>query len=122
MQYNANYDLMHRTGQLDFKQGKDGMTPFMKPYDPAGNSVRKLLTRDTSLDPMVNNLPNKAYGDAYGLEWDGRQWVKANPNADLERQAMELELEQRRQDMEKSKYGDNTGLREWLAKKLGGAG
>jgi hypothetical protein len=42
----------------------------------------------------VNNLPNKAYGDAYGLEWDGRQWVKANPNADLERQAMELELEQ----------------------------
>jgi hypothetical protein len=27
-----------------------------------------------------------------GLEWDGSQWVKKNPNADLERQAAELEL------------------------------
>ena len=116
MQYDANHNLMSRTGQIDFRPGSGGLLPVAKPYDPAGASVRRLVQpRDSSLDPFVNNLPNKAYGDAYGLEWDGEKWVKANPNADLEREAMELELEKRRRDMS----GPESGLREWLAKRLG---
>lgn len=125
MQYNANHNLMSRTGQIDFRPGPGGLTPFVKPYDPAGASVRRLVQpaagRDASLDPFVNRMPNKAYGEAYGLEWDGQQWVKANPNADLERQAMELELEKRRQDLARSQYGDGADsmLSAWLAKRLG---
>jgi hypothetical protein len=51
-----------------------------------------------SQDPFVRGNwgqpigPNPAFGAAMGLEWDGSQWVKKNPNADLERQAAELEL------------------------------
>lgn len=125
MQYNANANLMSRNNQIDFRMGSGGLTPFVKPLDPAGASVRRLVQpaggRDTSMDPFVGRMPNKAYGDAYGLEWDGERWVKANPNADLERQAMELELEKRRQDLARSQYGDSADsmLSAWLAKRLG---
>lgn len=124
MQYNANYDLMSRNGQLGMTHGPRGIQASIKPYDPAGESVRRLVKTapDTSLDPFVNRMPNKAYGEAYGLEWDGQRWVKANPNADLERQALELELEKRRQDMEQAKYGGgpDSAVAAWLSRRLGG--
>lgn len=67
-------------------------------------------------------VPNPAYGELYGLRWDGKQWVPKNPNEDLERQMMELELERRRQEMEEEDGGEQSALlKSWLAKRLGRA-
>jgi len=62
-------------------------------------------------------VPNPAYGEAMGLEWDGQQWVKKNPMADLEREAAELALQQKRLELEQAKNSPTGGpdLRELMA-------
>jgi hypothetical protein len=73
----------------------------------------------------TRRAPNPAYGEQFGLEWDGKDWVKKDPNADLVRQAMEMELEARRQemDMQRQKFAQESGvtpdLKSWLANRLG---
>jgi hypothetical protein len=55
--------------------------------------------------------PNPAYGRKHGLKWGGDRWVvddtPQNPNADLERQAAELALEQRRWEFEQQRRSED---------------
>lgn len=94
--------------------GSYGPSPAGSRPKPAAQPQQELRSLPR---PSINGLPNPAYGEMYGLEWDGRQWVKANPNADLERELMELELEKRRKEVNSSGQADQ--LRAWLAKRLG---
>jgi hypothetical protein len=72
-----------------------------------------------------DRVPNPAFGQAFGMEWNGKEWVQKDPNADLSRQAMEMELEARRQEMElqRQKFARESGgapeLKAWLANRLG---
>lgn len=109
-----------------------GMPWLVGPRDRSGGRVRDLLAgarRGPPLAegrtfpvprlprPTIDGVPNPAYGEMYGLEWDGEKWVKANTNADLERQLKELEVEKRRKEVNSSDQGDL--LRAWLSKRLG---
>jgi hypothetical protein len=92
-------------------------SPAPPPFLKVANRTGGLTTWD--------KVPNPAYGQAYGLEWNGREWVQKDPNADLARQAMEMELEARRQEMElqRQKFSQESGvtpdLKAWLANRLG---
>jgi hypothetical protein len=92
----------------------DRTTPALANYRPAGGPVTSHIMNEYGR-PVA---PNPAFGAMHGLEWDGDRWVPKNPNQDLERQMMELELDRRRKDMDDSGAGDH--LRSWLAKRLGG--
>lgn len=109
--------------------------------DPHGAAIRPLLPGSTPLPTGPHNflpegnkpiisvgpgddqpflpggVPNPAWGKKHGMVWDGTRWVQRDENADLQRQALELELEKRRRDMDDSGLGD--ALRGWLAKRLG---
>jgi hypothetical protein len=54
-------------------------------------------------------VPNPAFGKFHGMEWNGESWVNLPPNADLEREAMEIQLE----EMRRNSRG-NPDLRSWL--------
>jgi hypothetical protein len=54
-------------------------------------------------------VPNPAFGKYHGMEWNGSSWVNLPPNADLEREAMEIQLEEMRRNAR-----GNPDLRSWL--------
>jgi len=88
------------------------------PSDQAGNAVRRLLPGSGDADyggppPFITqgatSVPNPAFGKYHGMEWNGESWVNLPPNADLEREAMEIQLEEMRRNAR-----GNPDLRSWL--------
>lgn len=62
------------------------------------------------------SVPNPAFGKFHGMEWNGESWVNLPPNADLEREAMEIQLEEMRQNARNSR--GNPDLRSWLQSRM----
>lgn len=109
------------------------------PSDPAGDRVRQLAADVQPFLPRSGagfGAPNPQYGEAHGLVWNSERsrWEPRDANADLERSAIELQMElareklamereemQRQAGLEERKVGLGADLRSWLAKKLGGA-
>ena len=58
-------------------------------------------------------VPNPAFGKFHGMEWNGDSWVNLPPNADLEREAMEIQLEEMRRNSR-----SNPDLRSWLQSRM----
>lgn len=96
-----------------WRQGRTPM-PFGTPIDVANKQWAQDDARGSSaIPPMIPvqigpgqtvMAPNPAFGQAFGLRWDGSGWTRPDPNLDLQRKLMEMQVQQRQQEMAQEQW------------------
>jgi hypothetical protein len=113
---------------------------------PAGPEDRIRALRPSGSEPFIKQclsptdcrmVPNPEWGKQNGMIWDGERWVTDDPRRgaahDMDMEMKKLEMERMRQQMameqqlaeeelrqKRGSTGVGAGLREWLARRLGG--
>lgn len=74
--------------------------PPLVPRQAAAESSQMMPYTQQSIGRGVSMMvPNAAWGDANGMVWSGQGWQRRDPNEDLQRRMLEMEVEKRQQEI-----------------------